>query len=330
MDLDAYVSAHHAQWSRLEKLVRQRQHSGAEADELLDLYQRVSTHLSVVRTSTPDPQVVAYLSSLLSRARLRATGRRTASWRDLLSFFTETFPAALYRLRRWWLATAAICLVAAVATGWWAAAHPAVFTQVMSPEEIGAYVGTEFEGYYSKYAHTDFASHVWVNNAWVSAQAIAMGILGLPTAYVLATNSINLGFAGALMITHGRGALFFGLILPHGLLELTAIFIAGGVGLRLTWAWVAPGRQTRMAALAAAGRTSTAVVLGLIVVLLVSGVIEGFVTPSSLPTWARVGIGAVVEAVFLAYVFVVGRHAARRGVTGDVAVRDQGYAVPLA
>ena len=132
------------------------------------------------------------------------------------------------------------------------------------------------------------------------------------------------------MITHGRGPLFFGLILPHGLLELTAIFIAGGVGLRLFWSWVAPGRRTRGQAFAAAGRTAIGIVLGLVVVLLVSGVLEGFVTPSPLPTWARITIGVVVELLFLAYVFVVGRAAARRGVTGDVGEREQGYAVPLA
>lgn len=330
MDLDAYVAAQRAQWSRLEALLREHRLSGRQADELLDLYQRVSTHLSVVRTASPDPQVVAYLSSLLARTRLVAAGRRASSWRDVMAFFTQTFPAALFLMWRWWAATTVVCLGIAVAAGVWASANPGFFAQVMTPEEIEAYVGTDFEGYYSTYAHSEFASQVWINNAWVSAQAIAMGILGLPTLFVLASNSVNLGFAGALMITHGRGSLFFGLILPHGLLELSAIFIAGAMGLRLTWAWIAPGRASRMQALAAAGRTSVAVVLGLVVVLLVSGAIEGFVTPSELPTWARVGIGVVVEATFLAYVFVVGARAARGGVTGDVAVRDRGYVAPVA
>lgn len=327
MDLDAYAVSHEQDWRRLETLVAQRRHSGSEADELLDLYERVSTHLSVIRTVTPDPPTVAYLSSLLARARVVANSARPSTWRDLARFVTHTFPAALYRLWRWWVATALVCVALAVVAGWWAARHPEVFTAQMTAAEIDAYVGTDFENYYSEFAHTEFASAVWVNNAWVAAQAIAMGILGLPTLYVLATNSLNVGFAGALMITHDRGPLFFGLILPHGLLELTAIFIAGAAGLRLCWAWIAPGPRSRMEALAIQGRISVGISLGLVIVLLVSGVIEGFVTPSGLPTWARLTIGVVVEALFLAYVFVVGRAAARQGASGDVDERSRGYAV---
>ena len=122
------------------------------------------------------------------------------------------------------------------------------------------------------------------------------------------------------MIQHDRGSLFFGLILPHGLLELTAVFVAAGVGLRLFWAWVDPGARTRVQSVAHEGRSAAAVALGLVLVLLVSGVIEAFVTPSGLPTWARIGIGVVAEAAFFAYVFVLGRRAflrrAHRGRVG--------------
>ena len=93
---------------------------------------------------------------------------------------------------------------------------------------------------------------------------------------------------------------------------------AAGTGLRLFWSWVVPGDRTRGQSLAAEGRSAGGVALGLVVVLLVSGVIEGFVTPSGLPTWARVGIGVVAEVLFLAYVWVLGRRAVRAGHTGDV------------
>lgn len=330
MDLDAYVAAHHAQWSRLEQLVGQRRLTGSEADELLDLYQRVSTHLSVVRSSSPDPAVVAHLSSLLARARLATAGRRSGSWGALLAFFTSTFPAALYRLRWWWVTTAAVNVAIAVVVGWYAYRHPLVYTSRMTPEEIQQFVGTDFEQYYSEYAHLDFTGLVWTNNAWVSAQVIAMGILGLPVVYVLATNVLNVGVAGALMASHDRLGLFFGLILPHGLLELTAIFVAGSVGLRIFWSWVSPGPVPRGQSLAREARSAVAVALGLVAVLFVSGVIEGFVTPSGLPTWARIGIGIVAETAFVLYVFVVGRAAAARGVTGDVNPRDVGDVVPVA
>ena len=330
MDLDAYVSMHRPSWERLEQLTRARHLSGAQADELLDLYQRVSTHLSVVRSASPDPSVVAYLSALLARARVAQAAPRVSSWRAVLTFWAATFPATLYRLRWWWGVTALLGVAVAVVAGAWSVQHPQVWASQMTPEEIDAYVGTDFENYYSEFAHHEFATRVWVNNAWVAAQAIGMGVLGLPTLYVLAANSVNVGFAGGLMVAHDRGPLFFGLILPHGLLELTAIFVAGGVGLWLCWSWVAPGERTRGQAFAAAGRTAVGVALGLVGVLLVSGVIEGFVTPSSLPTWARIGIGVVVETLFLAYVFVVGRAAAQGGVTGDVAEVDSGDSAPVA
>ena len=159
---------------------------------------------------------------------------------------------------------------------------------------------------------------MWTNNAWVAAICVAVGILGLPVVYVLFQNVSNLALIGSIMIRHDRAGLFFGLILPHGLLELTAVFVAAGVGLRLFWAWVAPGERTRSQSLAHEGRTAGGVVMGLAVVLLVSGIIEAFVTPSPLPTWARVGIGVLAEAGFLVYVFVPGRRAVRAGWTGDV------------
>jgi uncharacterized membrane protein SpoIIM required for sporulation len=329
VDLDAYVAAHHTQWSRLEQLAGRHRLTGAEADELLDLYQRASTHLSVVRSASPDPSVVTYLSTLLSRARLSAGGRHTSTWSDLSRFFTRTFPGALYRLRWWWVTTALVNVAVVVLVAAWTLAHPEVYTSVLTPEEINAYVGTDFQHYYSEFAHHEFATMVWVNNAWVSAQAIGMGVLGLPVLYVLYQNVANLGVAAALMISHGRTGLFFGLILPHGLLELTAVFIAGAVGLRLFWSWVDPGPRTRLESFAAEGRTAIGIALGLVAVLLVSGLIEGFVTPSDLPTALRIGIGVVVESAFLAYVFVLGRRAFEEGVTGDVDVRSIGDAAPV-
>ncbi|WP_029212862.1 stage II sporulation protein M [Arsenicicoccus bolidensis] len=323
MDLDAYVAAHRGEWDELDALTRRSRLSAEEADRLLDLYQRVGTHLAVVRTSAPDPAVVQWLSGVLARARRRASGTRTGSVRDIARFFTETFPATLYHLRWWWLTTTALSLLVAFAAGWWFYHNPTVENSLMSPSEVAQYVNTDFESYYSEHAATSFAARVWTNNAWVAAQCIAMGVLGAPVVYVLLQNVISVGVIGALMVRHGRGALFFGLILPHGLLELTAVFVAAGVGLRLFWSWVEPGPRTRMASLAAAGRTTVGVAMGLVVVLLVSGVLEAFVTPSGLPTWARIAIGVLAEVAFFAYVFVVGRRAAARGVTGDVDDADR-------
>ena len=159
---------------------------------------------------------------------------------------------------------------------------------------------------------------MWTNNVWVSGLCLALGALGVPVIYLLYKNIANLAILGSIMTRHGHGAEFWGLILPHGLLELTAVFVAGGVGLRLFWSWVEPGDLTRAASFAREGRTAATVALGLVGVLAISGCIEAFVTPSPLPTWARIGIGILAEALFLTYVFVLGRRAVARGHTGDV------------
>jgi len=318
VDLDAYVEAHHHEWQRLEELTGRRRLSGAEADELMDGYQRVATHLSVVRSQAPDGALVAYLSSLLGRARLRSVGTRSASWRGVRHFFTARFPAALYRLRWWWLGTMLANMVVTGVMMVWLLEHPRVEQTLLSEEAVDKLVNHDFENYYSENPASHFATQVWVNNAWVAALCIALGVLGLPVLYLLFQNVANLAVIGAIMTRHGHAGHFWGLILPHGLLELTAVFVAGGVGLRLFWSWVEPGPMSRTQAMAREGRTAGTVVLGLVAVLLVSGIIEAFVTPSPLPTWARVGIGVLAEVVFFAYVFGLGRAAYQRGETGDV------------
>lgn len=318
MDLDAYVVAHSHEWKRLEELVGRRHLTGAEGDEFVERYQQVATHLSVVRTSAPDAQVIAFLSSLLARARNRAAATRVPAWAGVLRFFTQRFPAALYRLRWWWLSTWAANAALTAVMMWWLLRHPVVEQSLLSPKEIDQLVNHDFENYYSEFAASHFAVSVWVNNAWVSALCLALGILGFPVIYLLFQNILNVAVIGSIMIRHGHAGHFWGLIMPHGLLELTAVFVAGGVGLKLFWSWVSPGDLPRAKALAREGRTVGTVALGLVAVLFVSGLIEAFVTPSGLPTWARVGIGIVAELTFLAYVFVVGRAAYHRGETGDI------------
>jgi uncharacterized membrane protein SpoIIM required for sporulation len=335
VDIDAYIAAHSGTWSRLEYLLRRarspRRCSGAELDELVDLYQRTATHLSVVRSASPDPMLIARLSRLVARARSVVAGGRGSPWRDLTRFVTVTFPVAVYHAR-WWVAgvTAGFCAVA-TSLGIWVAMNPAVQRTIAAPDEVRQLAERDFEAYYSSHPASSFAAQVFTNNAQVGFIAFAFGVLlGLPTLYVLFGNAVNVGVAGGLMASAGRLDKFFGLILPHGLLELTAVFIAGAVGLRLGWTIVDPGPRSRSDALGEVGRASVAVVVGLVGVFFVAGLIEAFVTPSGLPTWARVGIGAAVELGFLAYVGVLGRRAALAGETGDVVSELRGDRMPTA
>jgi uncharacterized membrane protein SpoIIM required for sporulation len=324
--LDAFFTTHADEWDRLERLSRRRSLTGEEADELVTLYQRAATHLSVVRSAAPDPALVSRLSTLVARARAAATGSHDPAWRDVSRFFLRSFPAALYRTRRWWIATAAASVLVAVLVGAWGGGGPPQQAAVAAPEDVRQLVEHDFANYYSENAAGGFAAKVWTNNAWVAAQCIAFGVLGLPVLWVLFQNALNVGLVGGLMAANDRLDLFFGLILPHGLLELTAVFVAAGTGLRLFWAWVDPGPRPRLRALGEEGRAAAAVVLGLVVVLAVSGVIEAFVTPSGLPTWARIAVGVLAEIAFLSYVFTLGRRAALAGETGDVGAAERGDA----
>ena len=331
MDLDAYVAVHRPAWDRLRLLSRGRRLSGAEADELVALYQRVATHLSVVRSAAPDATVVAELSTLLAQARTAITGGSEPGGRSFARFVTVTFPAAVYRQRRWWVLTALVWLLVTVALAWWVAATPSVQATIGAPEDIRRLVEEDFVDYYSQDPAGSFAARVWTNNAWVAAACLVSGVfLGLPVLWILFQNAANLAVAAGLMAATGRLDIFFRLITPHGLLELTAVFVAAGVGLRLGWTVIDPGPRPRGRALAEEGRTAVGVAIGLAGVLFISGLIEAFVTPSGLPTWARILIGVVAEVAFLAYVWVLGRRAVLAGETGDVEVQARGADLPVA
>lgn len=322
MDIDAFVAAHRAQWTRLEDLVRRRRSlDGVEVDELVDLYQRVATHLSIVRSHAPHSPLVGQLSARVARARSAVTGAHAPAWREFVRFFTVSFPVVAYRARWWWAGATAGFLLAATVLGVWVARNPEVQAAVLSPAEIQQLVEHDFANYYSEHPAASFSTQVWLNNSWASMLVIVSAtLLGIPIPYILWQNAANVGVSGGLMFAHGKGDVFFGLITPHGLLELTAFFLAAGAGLRLGWTVVAPGERRRVDVIAEQGRAVVSVALGLVVVLLVSGLIEGLVTPSPLPTWARIGIGVVAEAAFLAYVGYFGRRAVREGETGDMAL----------
>lgn len=322
MDIDRYIASHEPAWQRLEALTRRAERSvrglqRPDLDELVDLHQRVSSNLSTVRASYDDPALSSHLSRLVARAGAVVHGTRGRSWADLGRALTWTFPAAVWHVRRPIAVSAGLFLAAAVAVGLWITGSPAAYEASMPPEVREAYLQRDFEAYYSSQPAAQFASYVFTNNVRVAILAFAAGIvLCVPTALVLGLNGAHLGVAAGLFTASGLAGRFWGLIVPHGLLELTAVFIAGGAGLRLGWTVIDPGDRPRTDALATEGRRTVVIVLGLVLVFLVAGLIEAFVTPSGLPTWSRVGVGVLVEIAFVAFVVVQGRLAADRGLTG--------------
>ena len=328
MDIDAYVATHRPSWQRLERLMGRRRLTGAEADELVRLYQRTATHLSVVRSSCPDPTLVGQLSSLVARARAEVTGVHTPAWQDAARFFTVGFPAICYRTRRWSLTVAALVGLLSWAVATWVAGSPQVEASIATPEDIQRLSAHAFTEYYSSAPAGSFGAHVWTNNAFISATCLVSGILLLPVIWILFQNAVSLGVTAGLMASTHRMDVFFELITPHGLLELTSVFVSAGAGLRLGWTLIDPGQLPRGEAVASVGRATVGTALGVTVMLLISGSIEAFVTPSGLPALAKVSIGVLAEALFLTYVIVLGRRAVRAGESGDIAVGDRGDRAP--
>jgi uncharacterized membrane protein SpoIIM required for sporulation len=126
------------------------------------------------------------------------------------------------------------------------------------------------------------------------------------------------------MAAHDRLDVMVLYILPHGMLELTSIFVAAAAGLHLFWSWVAPGHRSRGESLAAEGRALATVAIGLVFTLFVSGLIEGFVTGGALAWPVKIGIGAAALGAFLIYMLVVGGRAHRRGESGDLVEFEAG------
>jgi uncharacterized membrane protein SpoIIM required for sporulation len=318
MDLDAYAAAHGHEWTDLEALSRRRRLTGAEADELITLYQSGAAELSAMQTAAGPSVVADRLSLTLSRARLRFTGAGRNLASQVPTFFMSQLPAALWRVR--WLSIAVLLVTVVVATAFavWAAGSPAVLASFGSEEFRRQFATEDFVNYYSESASSSFTGQVWTNNAFIAAQCVAFGITGVWVPYVVLSNAMNVGISAGLMAEQGRLEYFFLYILPHGQLELYSIFVAGGAGLMIFWSWVAPGARTRGQALAQDGRALITVAVGLMLALLVSGVIEGFVTRQDWPWAIKIGIGTVALAGFLAYQWVLGGRAHRAGQTGDL------------
>lgn len=324
MDLDALTAARREEWARLDELSRRRRLTGAEVDELVDRYRAASADLAEIKTTAGRTPEGDHVSTILARARLRLTGGRENPLRQIPRFFLLQLPAALYRLRWTTLVIALSFIAVGAVVAFWISSDPALVATLGPQAQLEFYAEEQFTSYYSENPAAAFAGTVWTNNAWIAAQCVMFGITGIWPVMVLVQNAVAVGTAAAIMLAFDRGDVFILFILPHGLLELTCIFVAGAAGLHIFWAWVAPGRRPRAEALATAGRSLATVAIGLVLALAVAGVIEGFVTAQPWPWPVKIGIGALALGAFLAYMLIVGRGADRLGETGDMTEFETG------
>lgn len=323
VDADALADARRAEWARLDELTRARL-DGEGVDELIMRYRAASADLADLKTSVGTSPQSAYVSTILARARLRLTGAADNILVQTGRFFARQLPAALYRLRWTTLAVTLVALVIIAGTAAWISSDPALVAALGPPDLLAQYADEDFTGYYTENPPAVFAGMVWTNNAWIAAQCVLFGVTGIWPVYAIVQNAMNVGVAIAILAAHGRGDVAVLYLLPHGLLELTCIFVAAAAGLHVFWAWVAPGARTRGAALAEAGRSLATVAMGLVFALALAGLVEGFVTGWALPWPIKIGIGVAALAVFLVYMLGVGRRAARQGETGDLVEYEAG------
>lgn len=328
MDIDALRASRGPAWDRLRELARTRRLDGEEIDELSLLYRTTTADLAAVRARVPDPDLIRALSRDLASARARLTGTAGASAYAVSHWFRVSLPAALYRTRWWILGVTLSFLAVAAVQAWWFLHDPSSFAALGSPLQLETYARNDFVAYYSQDTNAQFGASVWFNNAFIALQCIGGGITGIYPAYVLLSNAQSLGTSAAVVIQYAGPTQFFSFILPHGLPELTAIFISGAAGLRVFWALLVPGARTRTQAVASTGRAMVTIALGMVILLFVSGLLEGFVTPSGLPVWVKVTAGTLVVAGLWVYILLPGRRAARAGWSGDLE-EDAGYSRPV-
>lgn len=325
MDIDAYSARQRPAWKRLERLNRKRRLDGAEVDELVGLYQRTSSDLVTLTSSATDPDLVLELTRIVQSARGRISGARAGTLKTLGYFFTVTLPLAMYRLGPLFLATLVYSLFIAIFAGFWVFNHPEIMTAQGSESDLQRYAQEAFISYYSNNPAPDFMAQVWTNNATIAVQMVATFMTGVIPLMILTTNFAQVGMAGAILAKYGDIKVFFGLITPHGILELSCIVLATAVSLRLFWAIFVPGDLPRTQAFAKIGRELLPVGMALIMLLAIAGIEEAFLTPSPLLPLVKVLVAVVVYALIITWVVVLGHRAKKLGLTGDIAANQAGY-----
>jgi uncharacterized membrane protein SpoIIM required for sporulation len=281
--------------------------SPPELEELIQLYQQASSDLAYSSVTYPDDTaLVTHLTVLVGEAHGSLYAERgTDAGGAARRFVTRTFPLAMWHIRRF-IAVAALCMLVPWAIfNVWLAVSPEAFDVSMPEAAREAYLQQDFEAYYSSGPAEDFATQVFTNNVRVALLAFAAGVLVcVVTVLILAYNGANGGVAGGLFTHIGEWEKFWGLILPHGLLELSAVVVAGAAGLRIGWTVIDPDDRPRLSAVSEEARTAGAVLIGLVPAFAIAGFIEAFVTGRPWSTTLRVGIGVLAFAAYWSYVFV--------------------------
>lgn len=311
-----------ADWQRLEAMLdliekkSPRRLSSEDLFELPRLYRSTLSALSIARETSLDGSMIAYLESLSTRAYFILYGCRDSFWKQLGGFFAQGWPAAVRGMLPEVLIVAALFIGSALAGYFLVMADPGWFGAIVSGElasgrNMQASVETLRESIYGAPEHDGleiFATFLFTHNSQVSILAFALGFaFGIPTLFLMASNGVMVGAFYAVFVSKGLGVGFTGWLMIHGSTELSAIILAGAAGLHIGRAVAFPGERSRLAAAGEAGRRGALVMIGVVIMLLVAGLLEGFARQLITADAARFAIAATMFAIWVVYFTLGGR-----------------------
>jgi uncharacterized membrane protein SpoIIM required for sporulation len=307
-----------ADWRRLEHLLDlfERGHGSRLSDDdvvaIPVLYRSALSSLSTARAVSLDQNLIAYLESLCTRAYFCVYGTRTSLVDRLTRFFFKDWPAAVKAL---WLETIVSAAFGILGTfvsfflvqrgaEWFYAFVPQGLAEGRDPSASAKDLENVLFTPHSADGLTSFSSFLFTHNAEIALLAFALGFAcGLPTAFLLLTNGFMLGALLAIYVEHGLGVSLGGWLLIHGVTELFAITLAGAAGFRIGWTLAFPGQASRLDALTEAGSTAATVMVGVVVMLGVAGLLEGFARQLITSTPIRYTVAAATATVWLIYFY---------------------------
>ncbi len=278
------------------------------------MYRQVAADLAKVREDSSSQRIASYLNQLLGRAHNLIYMGRRVSPAGIVPFFRRTFPA-VFRQTIDYAAVATALFAAGALIGFLTClADPAFQRYFLGPEMTATIDRREMWTHSVVSIKPLAASWIMTNNITVSFAEFALGITaGIGTIYLLLTNGLLMGVISAACWQGGMSGQLWSFVAPHGVLELPAIFIAGGAGLLIARGFLFPGSLSRRESLVYYGGQAGRPILGIIPVLIIAGTIEGFISPSSFPAAAKFALAGVIATLFGLYLSSAGRGSSPSG-----------------
>ncbi|MDQ5843835.1 MAG: stage II sporulation protein M [Acidobacteriota bacterium] len=315
MTYDRFIDQRKTAWQRLEDLLKLLDRSSLrrlhreEVRELGRIYRRTASDLAIARAESRDPRLINYLNSLVIRAHGRIYQADAQGGSRIRNFFACEFPRTF---RRTWRYTAVSFSVFALFSviGFLGTKYDPEFSELLGvpPNFREMYIETKTHWWEDlNEANQVGASAIATNNIQVTIYTFAFGAMfGVGTLFYLAYNGANIASVVALTYRAGFGKDLVTFMVGHGVIELSCIFIAGGAGLLIGSALLMPGDLSRADALKSRGRDAVRLMMGVAVLLVVAGIIEGFISPAPIPAAIKYSVAAITGLALYSYLLLAG------------------------